>query len=141
MARTKTQNKVETVKVNGEEYSQERIAEITGLSVETVKHTPRAALESLVQTHLKAKRASGNREKKSALQKFKDKANGSLADATRRAIREQFLVGVSEMKKEDRNDTQKHMDTYTPKIISVLYEMDLLDPAFKDQIEDILKDD
>ena len=75
------------------------------------------------------------REKQTPYSKFIAKASGSLADSTRQAMREQFLVGISEQKKDTRDSTQIHMDTYTPKVVAVLYDMNLLDPSFEEKIE------
>ena len=134
MTATKTQEQVR--KINGTEYSLSELAELTGLTEQTVKATPNAALEGLVQAQEKAKKASRqNREKETPRTKFLKRGEGKMAEGIRHMVNE--IKEKSWNKDSELSTTVQNMARrYGPVTLSVLYQDGHLSHELSKAIED-----
>ena len=118
-------------KINGLQYTLSQLAEITGLSEQTLRATPNAAIEGIVQANEKARQAEQKAKstsrppKKTPYEKFMEKCDGQMGEGIYKMISEYF-AGYS-ANKDNMSTTEVYMARrYGPVVMAVLYEQGLL---------------
>ena len=127
----------QTKKVNGKEYGISELVELTGLTEQTIKSTPLAALEGLVQAQEKAKKAaSKQREKETLFTKFCKKIDSKMGTGVKKYLEEIEAGKTLYDRENDFSTTDTYMaDRYGPVVLAVLYQYNALKDEWKQAVE------